>query len=132
MAKIILIGANHKTAPVALREKLSFSSEETIAALEILKQDKDIKESLIFSTCNRTEILYIPEKGDQVDKIIEFISLRFYTYLKKVTRLIKSLSLFHAKKKLIFLNLKALYMFIRKMKLSCICLKLHQAWIQWW
>ncbi len=74
MSKIILIGINHKTAPVELREKLSFSSEETIAALELLKQDKDIKESLIFSTCNRTEILYIPGTGEQVDKIIEFIS----------------------------------------------------------
>ncbi|WP_457553070.1 glutamyl-tRNA reductase [Desulfobacula sp.] len=74
MLKIILIGANYKTAPVELREKLSFSSEDSIAALELLKQDKDIKESIIFSTCNRTEILYIPETGDQVDKIIEFIS----------------------------------------------------------
>ncbi len=74
LPKIILIGANHKTAPVELREKLSFSLEETIAALEVLKQDKDIKESLIFSTCNRTEILYIPSKGEQIDRIIEFIS----------------------------------------------------------
>jgi glutamyl-tRNA reductase len=76
MSQIILIGANHKTAPVELREKLSFSNEETIAALDLLKQDKDIKESLIFSTCNRTEILYIPASGKQVDKIIEFISLQ--------------------------------------------------------
>jgi glutamyl-tRNA reductase len=74
MSKIILIGLNHKTAPVDLREKLSFSNEETIAALEILKQDKEIKESLIFSTCNRTEVLYIPATGNKVDKIIEFIS----------------------------------------------------------
>ncbi len=74
ISKFILIGANHKTAPVELREKLSFSQEETLAALELLKQDKDIKESLIFSTCNRTEILYIPKKGEQIDKIIEFIS----------------------------------------------------------
>jgi glutamyl-tRNA reductase len=82
MSKIILIGINHKTASIELREKLSFSSEETIAALELLKQDNDIKESLIFSTCNRTEVLYIPRAGDQtndpandqVEKIIEFIA----------------------------------------------------------
>ncbi|MBU1341276.1 MAG: glutamyl-tRNA reductase [Proteobacteria bacterium] len=74
MSKIILIGANHKTAPVELREKLSFSSEEIVTALEFLKQDKDIKESLVFSTCNRTEILYIPETGEQVNKMIEFVS----------------------------------------------------------
>jgi len=74
MSKIILIGINHKTAPVELREKLSFSDEETLKALEVLKQDEDIKESLIFSTCNRTEILYIPVTGDQIDKMIAFVS----------------------------------------------------------
>ncbi len=76
LPKIILIGANHKTAPVELREKLSFSNEETLDALELLKKDNDIKESLIFSTCNRTEILYIPANGDKIDKIIEFISVQ--------------------------------------------------------
>ena len=74
MPEIILIGVNHKTAPVALREKLSFSEEETKAALEIFKKDTGIKEAILFSTCNRTEILYIPETGDQVDEVIAFIS----------------------------------------------------------
>jgi glutamyl-tRNA reductase len=74
MSKIILIGANHKTAPVELREKLSFSDAETLTALEFFKLNKDIKESLVFSTCNRTEILYIPETGEQIDEIIKFIS----------------------------------------------------------
>ncbi len=71
---IFLIGANHKTAPVELRERLSFSEQETLDALEILKQDPAIRESMVFSTCNRTEILYIPETGDQVDQIVSFIS----------------------------------------------------------
>jgi len=59
MSKIILIGANHKTAPVEIREKLSFSGDETLAALEYLKQDQNIKEGLVFSTCHRMEILLI-------------------------------------------------------------------------
>lgn len=74
MSEIILIGANHKTAPVELREKLSCSADETLSALEILKKDQGIRESLIFSTCNRTEILYIPETGDQVENMISFIA----------------------------------------------------------
>jgi len=74
MSKIILIGLNHKTAPVELREKLSLSDEETLTALDYFKQDKRIKESLVFSTCNRTEVLYIPETGDQVETIIGCIS----------------------------------------------------------
>jgi glutamyl-tRNA reductase len=71
---IILIGANHKTAPVELREKLSFTTEETLDALDYLKNDPNIREGLVFSTCNRTEIMYIPEIGDQVEAIIQFIS----------------------------------------------------------
>lgn len=84
MPDIILIGLNHKTAPVELREKLSFTSEETLLALEFLKKDPDIREGLVFSTCNRTEVLFIPETNGQAEKdqagkdrsgkIIEFIS----------------------------------------------------------
>ncbi|OQY51980.1 MAG: glutamyl-tRNA reductase [Desulfobacteraceae bacterium 4572_89] len=74
MNSIILIGANHKTAPVELREKLSFTMEETIAALDHLKDDPNIREGLVFSTCNRTEIMYIPETGDQIEEVIQFIS----------------------------------------------------------
>jgi len=75
MSNIFLIGANHKTAPVELREKLSFTAEETLGALGYLKEAPHIKEGLVFSTCNRMEILYIPEEGDQVETIIQFISL---------------------------------------------------------
>ncbi len=74
MSNIFLIGANHKTAPVELREKLSFTDEETLGALRYLKDAAQIKEGLVFSTCNRMEILYIPEEGDQVETIIQFIS----------------------------------------------------------
>lgn len=74
MSNIILIGANHKTAPVEIREKLSFSEDETLAALAYLKEAPQIKEGLVFSTCNRMEILYIPETGDEIDAMIEFIS----------------------------------------------------------
>lgn len=74
MPTIILIGANHKTAPVELREKLSFTVDETLEGLESLKNDPKIRESLVFSTCNRTEILYIPQTGDQIEAMIQFIS----------------------------------------------------------
>lgn len=74
MSTIILIGANHKTAPVELREKLSFTNEETLSALAAFRQDPDIKETMVFSTCNRTEILYIPEHDEQIEKVIRFIS----------------------------------------------------------
>ncbi|WP_320041673.1 glutamyl-tRNA reductase [uncultured Desulfobacter sp.] len=79
MSKIILIGASHKTAPVELREKLSFSQEQIETALDFIKQDSGIKEGLVFSTCNRLEFLYIPKAGDEehndrIDAVLAFIS----------------------------------------------------------
>jgi len=74
MPNIILIGVNHKTAPVALREKLSFSKEETLAALDTLKQHPDIREVLVFSTCNRTEIVYVAAENGTENAMIAFIS----------------------------------------------------------
>ncbi len=61
MSEIILIGLNHKTAPVELREALSFTEEEISTALAELKNKKQIKEILIFSTCNRMEILFVSD-----------------------------------------------------------------------
>ncbi|NWH06286.1 glutamyl-tRNA reductase [Desulfobacter latus] len=79
MAKIILIGASHKTAPVELREKLAFSHAQIETALEFIKQDSGIKEGLVFSTCNRLEFLYIPgnrvlEDKDRIDAVMQFVS----------------------------------------------------------
>lgn len=57
--EIILIGLNHKTAPISLRECIAFSGEETLAALGALKKDPGIKEVLVYSTCNRVEFLMV-------------------------------------------------------------------------
>lgn len=57
MKDIVLIGLNHNTAPVALRECLAFSGDETQTALTTLHQDPAIDELMILSTCNRVEIL---------------------------------------------------------------------------
>ncbi|MCP4724313.1 MAG: glutamyl-tRNA reductase [bacterium] len=54
--KITVIGLSHKTAPVSIRDKVMISPENMETALGILKNNEDVKESLILSTCNRTEI----------------------------------------------------------------------------
>lgn len=55
--RILLMGLNHQTAPVALRECLAFSPEETEAALDALVRHPCIREALLLSTCNRVEVL---------------------------------------------------------------------------
>ena len=74
MPKITLIGINHKTAPVALREVLSFSGDEANIALNQLFQQPEIGELVLFSTCNRMEILFIPAQGDGQDCVKTFLS----------------------------------------------------------
>jgi len=58
------IGINHKTAPVQIREKLSFSPGKIIEANRLLKESAFLGECLILSTCNRVEIYAICD-GDK-------------------------------------------------------------------
>ena len=57
MNEIILLGLNHTTAPIALRECIAFSEQEAIETLSQISKEPMVKELLIFSTCNRVEIL---------------------------------------------------------------------------
>ena len=57
MLDIVLLGLNHKTAPIELRELLSFSKEEAVAVMEGLQKCPDINEVMLISTCNRVEVL---------------------------------------------------------------------------
>jgi len=53
-----ILGINHKTAPVALREKVAFSEERLLAALRTLRLEVGVAEAVILSTCNRTEVYW--------------------------------------------------------------------------
>jgi len=53
-----ILGINHKTAPVALREKVAFSEDRLVAALRALREEMGVAEALILSTCNRTEVYW--------------------------------------------------------------------------
>ena len=54
---ILTYGINYKSAPLALREKLSFNAEQTPQALQTLSQIPAVNEAVILSTCNRTEVI---------------------------------------------------------------------------
>ena len=61
MIKIVNIGMNHDTAPVEVRELASFGKDDLDKAVNAIREIKDIRESLILSTCNRVEILFTTE-----------------------------------------------------------------------
>jgi glutamyl-tRNA reductase len=53
-----ILGINHKTAPVALREKVAFNEDRLLSALHALRQESGVAEVVILSTCNRTEVYW--------------------------------------------------------------------------
>jgi len=72
---IILIGVNHKTAPIELREKLAFSDTQTQAAMELLHQSSHISEAMIISTCNRVEVVMVTSNHTLApETVLSFIS----------------------------------------------------------
>lgn len=75
MLDIILLGLNHKTAPVELRERLAFSKDETAVTLEALQKYPAIREVLLISTCNRVEVLMATEnKTKAIGNVKTYIS----------------------------------------------------------
>jgi len=54
--KIIIVGLNHKTAPLDVRERLAFSEERSTQALHALKERFAEGEFVVLSTCNRVEL----------------------------------------------------------------------------
>ncbi len=53
---LVIVGLNHRSAPVAVREKLAFDEKQLAAAEEVLANIPGIDEKVILSTCNRVEI----------------------------------------------------------------------------
>jgi glutamyl-tRNA reductase len=54
--EIVLVGLNYRTAPVEVREKVSFSGDQAQRAAEELKARGILEETLVLSTCNRSEV----------------------------------------------------------------------------
>ena len=60
---LLVIGLNHRTAPVELRERLAFSSSRVEELLPQLKKNGGLDELVILSTCNRTEFYISAENS---------------------------------------------------------------------
>ena len=59
MSELILLGISHKTAPVALREKLALPGPQLPDFLGGLVETPPIDEAVAISTCNRTEVYLV-------------------------------------------------------------------------
>lgn len=59
---ILVVGLNYQTAPVEIRERLTFNPSQIGNAMKQLKDKKSILENIILSTCNRTEIYAVVDQ----------------------------------------------------------------------
>jgi glutamyl-tRNA reductase len=75
MFNFFLIGLNHRTAKLDIRQVASFNSDQMSAGLARLSANPGILESMIISTCNRVEILVkADEQTDGIELIETFLS----------------------------------------------------------
>jgi len=61
---LAIIGVNHKTAPIALRERIAIGRDELPEATRTLAATPGVTECMIVSTCNRVELLAVVEGGN--------------------------------------------------------------------
>ena len=69
--KLVLVGLNHRSAPVEVRERLAFSNGLLEPALRRLVDAETIQEGVILSTCNRVEVIACATDLDAADERIK-------------------------------------------------------------
>ncbi|MFW6189143.1 MAG: glutamyl-tRNA reductase [Planctomycetota bacterium] len=62
--EITVAGVNHRTASVEARERLALSDEHVGRLLRTVRAEDICEEAVLLSTCNRTEIYFVPHRGD--------------------------------------------------------------------
>jgi len=81
--EIVIVGLNHRTAPVEVREKVSFTPEQAQRAAHELRERGILEETLVLSTCNRSEVYGVPPESSRESAnglssfLSEFHSVRY-------------------------------------------------------
>jgi glutamyl-tRNA reductase len=71
---LLALGINHKTAPVALRERVAFTSDTLELALNSLLSQPMVQSGVVLSTCNRTELyLSVEQQADLQEKLVRWL-----------------------------------------------------------
>jgi glutamyl-tRNA reductase len=73
---VIVVGVSHATAPIEVREKLAFRPWEALHSLARLREERLIREGVVLSTCNRTEIYAVEENEGAITRISALLSDR--------------------------------------------------------
>ena len=76
MQRLLLLGLNHTTAPLDVRERLAFDAEQRRAAVAAFRERFPAAEAVLLSTCNRVELYVGRQAHDTValDEMVEFLA----------------------------------------------------------
>ncbi|HWW98048.1 MAG TPA: glutamyl-tRNA reductase [Edaphobacter sp.] len=75
--RLVLLGINHNTAPIEVRERLAIPSTRLADATRTLLHQPGIREGLILSTCNRVELLTLQDDAENAQPQTKADLLRF-------------------------------------------------------
>ena len=75
--RLVLLGINHNTAPIEVRERLAIPAERLADATRTLLHQPGIREGLILSTCNRVELLTLQDDAEATSPQAKTDLLRF-------------------------------------------------------
>ncbi len=90
---LIVVGMNHRTAPVDVREKLAFPEGAQGVAAEKVKALPGVRESLVLSTCNRVEVYAVLDEGvDGHFRIVRFLSDHHGVPVEEISKYFYSMS----------------------------------------
>lgn len=81
--KILVVGLNHRTADIDLREKLAFTGSKLEEGLLKIKELPGIKESVVISTCNRVEIYLNVSDVNRAYESIKGFFIKFFGIKKE-------------------------------------------------
>ena len=95
----MVIGLNHRTAPVAVRERFWISESRRLEALQELVQAEGVEEVIVLATCNRTEfLLWASDPGLAANSVVRLLSSQYGLKLcewKHFYRLLDEKALLH-------------------------------------
>ena len=67
---LVLFGVNHRSAPVAVRERMAYAPEEAMDTLRRLKNGGEAPQAFLLSTCNRTELYALMPEDERTEQKI--------------------------------------------------------------
>ncbi len=63
--QLTVLGLNHRTAPVEIRERFNFNADRVASIMRRLRNYDNIPEAMLLSTCNRTELYMVMENTNE-------------------------------------------------------------------